>query len=74
MKQEINTENNNTIFIYALIGALLFTAAFGFTIANFSGIASLSLTAMMVPCLLIVSSGSLLYKAIKRDRNRLNNA
>lgn len=74
MKQEMNTENNNTIFIYALLGALLFTAAFGFTVANLSGIASLSLTAMLVPCLLVVSSASLLYKAIRRDRNRLGDA
>ena len=63
-----NTNINNRIFIHALTGSLLFVIAVVFTLLNLSQITTqLSYTA--VASLLGVASLSLLFKAIKEDKN-----
>ena len=65
------TKNHNNIFKYAFAGALLFIAAFGFTLANLSSILTLELSYMLISGILAAAAISLLYKAIKADKQRL---
>jgi len=69
MKPEVTTDNR--IFIYAFAGVIFFIAALGFVLNNFSGILTLQLSNVIVAGLLDVASLSLLYKAIKNDKERL---
>lgn len=69
MNQEVN--KNNRIFKFAFIGALLFVAAFSFTLANFSNIVMFEVSSVIIAATLAISSISLLYKAIKHDKERL---
>jgi hypothetical protein len=69
MKHEVN--NTNNIFSFALVGALLFVAALTYTLAFLSNIVMLELSYTMIAIVLAASSISLLYKAVKGDRNRL---
>lgn len=59
MEQQVNT--NNDIFTYVLTSALLFVAAFWFTILN--------LPLMAMP--LSIGGAILLYKAVKKDPSRI---
>jgi small neutral amino acid transporter SnatA (MarC family) len=70
MQQEMKKDVSNKVFLYTLGGAALFAAAFGFTIANLPGIASLDVFAVLGSCLLTLSSITLISKAIWRDRQR----
>lgn len=72
MKPDVTTDNS--IFIYTMAGVLLFIAAFGFTLANFSSIAMLRLSYTFIAFILGGSSVALLYKAIKQDKDRLRQA
>ena len=64
----------NNIFSYAFIGVLLFIAAGAFTLANISNIITFELSYTGVAMALTIAATSLLYKAIKRDRERLGHA
>ncbi len=66
MKQ--NGAINNRVFINALLGSLLFVLAFSFIITNFANIALFHFPYTLVSALLVSSSVSLLYRAIKDDR------
>jgi hypothetical protein len=69
MDNNVNSENN--IFTYAFIGAVLFSAAIGFTFFALSGIPGVELSYMIVAGILGFSSIFLLYKAIKSDQQRI---
>jgi hypothetical protein len=69
-KQETNINNN--IFIHAFTGAILFIAAMAFTVANLSSIAMFELSYVFIAAVLCTSSVSLLYTAIKNDKDRLS--
>ena len=67
-----NTPTTDTkIFQYAFIGVLLFIAAIGFTFANLSNIAMFELSSSLIVGTLAFSSFSLLFKAVKHDKDRL---
>lgn len=68
MKQ---VRSNNSIFSYAFIGALLFVAALAFTFAYLSNIVTLELSYTGIAMILSIASVSLLYKAVRYDRERL---
>ena len=70
MQQEMKSDISNKVFMYTLGGAALFAAAFGFTIANLPGIASLDVFAILGSCLLTLSSVTLISKAFRRDKQR----
>ncbi len=63
-------KTNNDIFSYAFIGSLLFVAAFAYTMANLSNIVMLQLSYTLIAVTLTVSSISLLYRAVKHDKDR----
>lgn len=65
-------KNDNHIFINALIGSLLFIFSIGFTVTNLPGIAMLELSKTAVAGVLAIASLSLLYTAIKKDKERLS--
>ena len=67
MKPNINIDNR--IFIYAFTGVLLLIAAMGFIISNMAQITAIELS-YPVAGVLGIPSISLLYKAIKKDRDR----
>lgn len=67
-----NMTTNNRLFIDALIGVLLLIAAMAFTMTNFSSIMMMKLSSSLIAGVLSFSSFSLLYKAIKNDRHRLD--
>ena len=62
---------DNKIFKYAFLGVVLLIAAAGFTLANLSNIAMLQLSSSIIVGTLGFSSFSLLFKAIKHDKDRL---
>jgi len=66
----MKNEMNNTIFSYALVGALLFTATFWYVITNLHGLAALQATDALIAGTLAATTVGLLYKAIKADRYR----
>jgi glucan phosphoethanolaminetransferase (alkaline phosphatase superfamily) len=68
---ENNTIQHNSIFSFTFAGALLFVAAFAFTMAYFSKLVMFELSYMCIAAALISSSASLIYKAVKNDRHRL---
>jgi hypothetical protein len=70
MNQEMNTDNR--IFKFAFLGALLFVAAFSFTLTNFSNIVMFKASSVVIASTLAIASVSLLYKAIKKDNDRLS--
>ena len=75
MKQERtitdNTVTDNTVFKYAFAGVLFFIAALGYVLTHFAGIISLELSTVIVGALLGLASVTLLYMAIKNDKERL---
>jgi hypothetical protein len=70
MEQNITTDNK--LFIYAFTGVLLLIAAMAFALTNFSHIAMFERSSSLIVGILSFSAFSLLFKAIKNDRNRLN--
>jgi hypothetical protein len=62
---------DNKIFKYAFTGVILLIAAIGFTFANFSNVVMFELSSSVIVGTLGFSSFSLLYKAIKKDNDRL---
>lgn len=68
MKQE---RNYNSIFSYAFVGALLFVASFAYVAVYYSNIVKFQLPYTTIASTLIVSAVAMLYKAVKNDRNRL---
>jgi hypothetical protein len=77
MSRKMNTDKglmdaDNGIFKFAFIGALLFVAAFSYTIANLPDIVMFELTSIIIASALVISSISMLYKAIKKDKGRLS--
>ncbi len=69
MKPEVTTDNR--IFKYAFAGVIFFLAAVGFVMANVSASAMREASNIIVASLLGVASLSLLYVAIKNDKDRL---
>ena len=69
MKPDVTTDN--TIFKYAFAGVIFFVAAIGFILTNFSSIVMLELSNIIVAGMLGIAALSLLYKAIKNDKERL---
>lgn len=70
MKTTMNI--NNTIFVYAFVGVVLFIATLAFTVANLPAIMALKLSSLIIAGMLGFASISLLTKAIKADKRRLN--
>ena len=70
MEQNITTDNK--LFIYAFTGVLLLIAAMAFLLTNFSHIAMLDLSSSLIAGTLSFTAFSLLFKAIKNDRHRLD--
>jgi hypothetical protein len=68
---ENNTNQHNNIFSFTFAGALLFVAAFAFTLAYFSKLVMFEYSYVAIAAALISSSVSLIYKAVKNDRHRL---
>lgn len=69
MEQQGNT--NNDIFTYVLTSALLFVAAFWFTILNLTNIAMLVVSYTLIAMTLSIGGAILLYKAVKKDPSRI---
>ena len=65
-----NTNNDNSIFLYALTGVLLSISSIAFILAYASNIAIFELSYTMIAFLLFSSSISFLYIAIKNDKRR----
>lgn len=65
---------DNSIFLYAVTGVLLFISALAFIVAYSSGLAVLEMSYNMAAFVLFATSMSFLYKAIKNDRDRLREA
>ncbi len=65
-----NATSDNGIFINALMGSLLFILSIIFTVSNLSNIAMLKMSYTGIAFVLGVASVSLLYKAIKKDKER----
>lgn len=61
---------NNKIFIYAIAGVLFFIAALGYALTNLSNIVTFELSSFVIVSTLSFLSFSLLFKAIKNDKNR----
>ena len=68
MKTSVNIDNS--IFLYALTGALLFISSLAFILAYSSDIAMFELSYTIMAFILFASSVSFLYKAIKNDKAR----
>lgn len=64
-----NTNINNRIFINALTGSLLFILAAVFTLSNLPRIATMQLSYTAVASALGIAALSLLFKAIRADKN-----
>jgi bacteriorhodopsin len=65
------TTTDNSIFLFAFFGSLLFIAAIVLVVANLMDIPHLQLSNTLLAVIPGVTSVSLLYKAIKEDKNRL---
>lgn len=72
MKREVTIDNR--IFKYAIGGVIFFLAAVGFIVLNVTGEAMREASNIVIASLLSVASLSLLYKAIKNDKERLKQA
>ncbi len=68
---ENNTNQHNNVFSFTFAGALLFVAAFAFTMAYFSKLVMFEFSYMAIAAALMASSVSLIYRAVKNDRYRL---
>jgi len=69
MEPTVNVNNN--IFLSAFIGVILFIGAIGYTITNFSHIAALQISSMLIIGLLAFASVALITRAVKADKNRV---
>ena len=66
-----NGNVDNRIFLTALTGSLLFITAMAFILLHLSNIVMMQLSYTLVASILGMASVSLLYQAVRKDKERL---